>query len=243
MTTRSQQVSITHAQQHGRGVQSGFSRAWLAAVAIALVAMAARPAWCAAAEPMSTAKSLLNRAVEILRDHRLSPAAKRTELRQIAEGIFDFTEMAHASLGDHWNDLSGDQREAFARLYTSFIEDAYLNQIQDYSGQRIDVVRQDLNGRAADVFSTIVNPGDEPIDLDFRFELKNGEWKIYDVAIDDVSMTSNYRTQFDRVIREQGFDSLMSSLHAKQMQLEASLGNDESNSGAAKAVARSVPPK
>jgi phospholipid transport system substrate-binding protein len=151
--------------------------------------------------------------------------------------------MAHASLGDHWNDLNGEQRAAYTRLYTSFIEDAYLNQIQDYSGQRIDVVRQDLNDSVADVYSTIVNPGDEPIDLDFRFELKNGTWKIYDVAIDDISMTSNYRTQFDRVIREQGFDSLMSSLHAKQMKLAASLGAGETDSNAGKTVAETVPPK
>lgn len=187
---------------------------------------------------MSTAKSLLNRAVEILRDRRMSPADKRVELKQMAERIFDFNEMAHASLGDYWNNLNDGQREAFARLYTSFIEDAYLNQIQDYSGQRIDVVRQDLSGSAADVYSTIVNPGNEPIDLDFRFALKNGAWKIYDVAIDDVSMTSNYRTQFDRVIRERGFDALMSSLHDKQMKLEASLGTAAANSDSTKAVAQ-----
>ena len=55
--------------------------------------------------------------------------------------------------------------------------------------------------------------------LNFELELTGKEWKVYDVEINKVSIISNYRVQFDRVINNRGFDGLMSELRRKQKEL------------------------
>jgi phospholipid transport system substrate-binding protein len=196
-----------------------------AVVAIAIAAPAlARAASAAQTGPINTTRTLLDQAVEILRNHNLSLQTKRDELKQMAAANFDFSEMSRATIDEHWSALTPEQREAFTRLFTSFIEDSYLDQIQGYAGQNINVLRQDLAGDHADVYSTITSPGEDPIDLELRFKREADGWKIYDVAVDEVSITSNYRAQFDHVLREKGFDTLMADLRAKQRRLDASLG-------------------
>jgi phospholipid transport system substrate-binding protein len=194
-------------------------------IAIAISApILARAASAAQTGPINVTRTLLDRAVEILRNHNLSLDAKREELKRMAAANFDFSEMSRATIDEHWSALTPDQREAFTRLFTSFIEDSYLDQIQGYAGQNINVLRQDLDGDHADVYSTITSPGEDPVDLELRFKREAAGWKIYDVAVDEVSITSNYRAQFDHVIREKGFDTLMADLRAKQRRLDASLG-------------------
>lgn len=193
------------------------------AVAIAASALARAPS-AAQTGPINTTRTLLDQAVEILRNHNLSLQTKRDELKRMAAANFDFSEMSRATIDEHWSALTPAQREAFTRLFTSFIEDSYLDQIQSYTGQNINVLRQDITGDHADVYSTITSPGEDPIDLELRFKREADGWKIYDVAVDEVSITSNYRAQFDHVLREKGFDTLMADLRAKQQRLDASLG-------------------
>ena len=64
----------------------------------------------------------------------------------------------------------------------------------------------------------------QPILVDYRLKQDAGEWKVYDVAVDSISITANYRNQFNRVINNQGFDTLMTEMQNKQQELIASLG-------------------
>ena len=43
----------------------------------------------------------------------------------------------------------------------------------------------------------------------------NGDWKIYDVTVDSISVIANYRNQSNRVINDQGFDNLMADLQCE----------------------------
>ena len=225
-------VSSAHPDQNVHGSREPRRSARLAAPligALIIAAVAGGFARAAQTQPIDMTRALLGRAVVILRDHKLTIAAKRAELKRMAEANFDFTGMAHATLDGHWSALTPAQRAAFTQLFAGFIEDSYLNQIQSYVGQSITVLRQNMTDGHADVFSTITSPGEDPIDLELRFARAADGWKIYDVAVDEVSITSNYRTQFDHVLRERGFDTLMADLKAKRRQLEASLANNGGN--------------
>ena len=61
--------------------------------------------------------------------------------------------------------------------------------------------------------------------MDYLLRDIDGDWKIYDVTVDAISIVANYRNQFNRVINDQGFDKLMSDMRAKQQQLQASMGS------------------
>jgi phospholipid transport system substrate-binding protein len=61
--------------------------------------------------------------------------------------------------------------------------------------------------------------------VDYLLRELDGDWKIYDVTVDAISIIANYRNQFNRVINDQGFDKLMADMRAKQQQLQASMGS------------------
>jgi len=134
--------------------------------------------------------------------------------------------MARSALGTHWQGLSASQRDAYVQLFTAFIEDAYLNRIQGYLDLKFTFVGQTLNGTdRAQVDTYVVQTNGDTTKLNFELELKGGDWRIYDVEINGVSMIGNYRIQFERVINERGFDALMINLGRKQQELATLLGH------------------
>jgi len=170
-------------------------------------------------------QKLVDQALHILRNSNLSLTEERNQLRDMAEAHFDFAGMARSALGYHWKELSEDQRRQFVQLFTAFIEDAYLTRIQQYSGQDIQFVDEKSDDPGYITVDTrVLGKGDSPIALDFRCKREGNDWKIYDVTVDAISITANYRNQFSRVINNQGFDKLMSDLRAKQSELASLLG-------------------
>jgi phospholipid transport system substrate-binding protein len=183
----------------------------------------------ASGDPMIATKALVDGALGILRDPHLSLHDRRERLRALADAHLDFDAMAHSTLGHHWSELTPEQRTRFTGLFRTFMENAYLGKIQDYSGQKVVFVREKLDGAGdSKVLSKWVangaSDGDEPDRLIFMLHRDNGEWKIYDLTVDGVGITSNYRNQFDRVLDNQSFDTLMSRLKMKNEALAARLG-------------------
>jgi len=177
------------------------------------------------ADPMAETKALVDRAIAVLQNPRVSLADERRELRDIASAHLDSDDMARSTLGYHWKELSPEQRTEFVRLFTAFIEDAYLSKIQDYTGKEVHFVKETFDGPAyAQVYSVVTSQGGQPIGLNFMLKREAGDWKIYDVTVDQISITANYRSQFNRVINNQGFDALMLAMRSKEQALASMLG-------------------
>jgi len=175
---------------------------------------------------METVNEVVNKSLPVLRDKRTPLPQRRRQLRSLLEQHFDFADMSRIALGYHWKELNVTQRAQFTQLFTAFIENAYLSKIQDYSGQDVKVLRQNSEGDGfARVKTQIVQPGKQPIKVDYLLRDMNGDWKIYDVTVDAISIIANYRNQFNRVINDQGFAKLMADMKVKQQQLQASMGS------------------
>jgi phospholipid transport system substrate-binding protein len=176
--------------------------------------------------PMAATQQMVNQALQILRNKQKPVVDRRRELKEVIETRFDATEMARSTLGYHWRSLSPDQRSQFTQLFTAFIEAAYLDKVQDYSGQQVRFGQvRSLGSGYAEVDTSILQPqGQNAIPVNYLVERTQGGWKIYDVQVDNISIIANYRNQFNRVINEQGFPKLMTDLRAKQQQLGAELG-------------------
>jgi len=182
-------------------------------------------------DAMALVKSTVDQAVEVLKDHQTPTAERRRKLLALVAGHFDFADMARSSLGTHWRTLKPEQREAFVPLYTAFMEDVYLNKLEGYSGQKIEFVNESSDGAGYSQVSTrAVQPnGGQPIHINYRLKQAGGEWKVYDVTVEGISITANYRNQFNRVINNEGFDSLMSKMKSKQQELATSLGTSKAS--------------
>lgn len=181
--------------------------------------------------PLGAVRSAIDKALRILGDERMPVEQRRRDLRQLAETHLDLARMARGTLGDHWSQLSEAQRARYVPLFAAFIEDAYLDQIQDYVKLRIDVSTESVGDQNhARVFATVLQPGEEPLPIAFVLENNDNRWLVYDIEVENISMVQNYRAQFDRVIRDHGIGDLMNRLRKKQTQLEALLGQSTADS-------------
>jgi phospholipid transport system substrate-binding protein len=196
----------------------------MVAIVVAAIAMPAP----ARAEPDATEviKALVNPALKILAAKTTPLKERQQKLRDLVDSNFDFAAMSRSALGRHWKDLSDRQRNDFAQAFTAFLEDSYLRRIQDYSGQQVNFRGQTpINAANYEVKTNLDQPGDKtPIEVNYMLRLDNGKWLIYDVTVDGISIAANYRNQFNHVINNQGFDTLLADLKRKQQGLEDQLG-------------------
>jgi phospholipid transport system substrate-binding protein len=192
-----------------------------AALFLSLVPSPAR-----ADDPMSVVRTTVNQALTVLRDTSTPLAQRQDKLRQIVAGTFDFTEMAKSALGYHWKQITPAQQQEFTSAFVAFIEDSYLSKINDYRGQQVTFGTVSNEGaQYAQVSTDIVQPSGEAIHVNYRLLQEGGTWKIYDVTVDAISIIANYRNQFNRVMNNKGYDTLIADLKSKQAALAASLAN------------------
>jgi len=177
-------------------------------------------------DPKTTVMSTVTQATGILQDRRTPQAVRRRQLIQVVAGHFSFSDMARSSLGYHWRQLTSDQQQRFVQLFTAFLENAYLNKLEDYSGQKIAFVGETSTSPGDSEVNTAViqSNDDQRIRIDYLLKQDGGDWKVYDVTVDNISIMANYRNQFNRIINEQGFDALLKEMQSKQQELVASLG-------------------
>ena len=169
--------------------------------------------------PTEQIKSTVDRALVVLKDPRLKPAAKLTErrdqLKQILFARFDFTEMARRALGANWRRRTPQEQEEFVRLFTEVLEHAYAGIIESYTDEKIVYTVERIDGTYADVGSKILTSKGEEYSIYYKVHLVSNEWKVYDVVAENISLVNNYRSQFNRVISHQSYEELVRRLKDK----------------------------
>lgn len=138
---------------------------------------------------------------------------------------FDFSHMAQLAVGRHWPKATPAQRQALISEFRTLLVRTYSNSLSSYKNQTIDYKPLKLQSGATDVtVKTVVNqPGGQPIPIDYSLEKTDAGWKVYDVAVDSVSLVTNYRGSFGSEIKSNGIDGLIKTLADKNRQ-EVSAG-------------------
>lgn len=166
-----------------------------------------------------TVKMHSDKVLAVLRDPALKPApaksAKKVKIRAISEQMFDFTELSKRTLAKNWNLFNPEQQNEFVKLYRSLLEDAYADKILAYTDEKIVYTKEvPLTEKTLEVQSTILRKNGE-VPIYYRVILKNGAWKVYDVIIEGVSLTNNYRSQFKEMLMNKTPESLLETLRTK----------------------------
>ena len=191
------------------------------AVAALLLFVLWAPSPSSAGAPTEQIRASVDKIVAILNNPQLKSAAKtkdrRDQLRQAISSRFDFTEMARRSLGSQWRRIGPKEREEFVRLFTDLLERAYIDRIEGYSDEKFAYVRENLDKNYAEVNSRIVTNNGEEFSLNYKVMLKNGEWKVYDVVVENISLVNNYRSQFTRIIVNSSYEELVRRMKEKQI--------------------------
>lgn len=174
-------------------------------------------AW-AGGTPTGAVKETVDQVLVVLRDQSLKDPAKVTERRAKLEEIigrrFDYAEMAKRTLASQWKGLSAEKQQEFVGLFQQFLANSYAGNVDGYSGEQVEYLKEREKGEFAEVQTKVVSSKVQ-IPLDYRLFKKDGEWRVYDVVIDGVSLMKNYRGQFSRIIDSSSFEGLLDKLRSK----------------------------
>jgi phospholipid transport system substrate-binding protein len=191
----------------------------LAALIIAFAVLNLSPVSTFAATPQETIQTQVDRALEVLRDPALkaesAKAAKEKKIWAILDGIFDYTELSKRTLAQHWKQFSPEQQGEFTRLFGKLLGGVYMDRIIAYKDEKVVFGKvTQLSDKTAEVQSEVVRSS-KPIPIHYRMIVENGEWKVYDVVIEGVSLVQNYRTQFREILMNKSPEDLLKTLREK----------------------------
>lgn len=169
--------------------------------------------------PLDTVKGHSDKVLEVLRDPSLKPEAakklRKDKLRAISENMFDFTELSKRTLAQNWKNLNPGQQKEFVELFKLLLGDTYADKILSYTDEKIVFSKEvSLTEKTVEVRSTVIRKNAE-IPIYYRVILKDGGWRVYDVVVEGVSLTNNYRTQFREILSNKPPESLLETLRKK----------------------------
>ena len=173
-----------------------------------------------AGAPTDQLRAQIDRAVKILEDPELKKEGRlkdrRAAVRQVANDIFDFSETARRSLARHWAARTQAERDEFVQLFGDLLERSYISKIELYGGEKIRFVGETVDPDGAIVKTRLLTRQDTEVPIDYRMHARGDKWLVYDVLIEGVSLISNYRTQFNKIITTSSYQELVKKMKSKQ---------------------------
>ena len=172
-----------------------------------------------AAAPLQVVETNVNKVLDVLRDPKLkAPAAKEAKtqrLRVIYKGMFNEVEFSRRTLGRNWNQFTPAQRAEFIELFEQVLEKAYLDKILSYTNEKIEYTREIVHSdKQAEVQTKVVTSSQE-IPIFYRLVFAEGNWRVYDVVVENVSLVQNYRTQFNDILAKNNPEHLLQILRKR----------------------------
>ncbi len=157
--------------------------------------------------------------IKILEDDTLksdaNAALRREALRKVIFERFDFEKMSQLSLARHWRGRTSAERQTFVRLFSRLLEDTYVAKIEAYNDEKVRYVKEQIRDDKAQIDTVVVSDTIE-IPIDYRmYAAEDGQWRVYDMVVEGVSLVANYRSQFSRMLESDSFESLIRQLEEK----------------------------
>jgi phospholipid transport system substrate-binding protein len=194
--------------------------------AAASLLLLALPAAAQTAAPDALVKSVTLEVVELIAKDREIKAGSRAKLVAVIEEKvlphFNFGAMTALAMGQNWGKASPEQKKRLTEEFKTLLVRTYASALSAYSEQKFDF--RPLRARPTDTDVTVnvrvLQPGTQPVTIDYSMEKTASGWKCYDVMVGGVSLVANYRTEFSNTVRASGIDGLIRDLQKKNASLE-----------------------
>ncbi len=168
--------------------------------------------------PETLVRQTSDRMLAVLKEQHDVVAAQPDRLYGLVDDIvlphFDFERMARWVLGKYWRQASAQEQADFVREFRNLLVRTYGTALLEYTDQKVNFlpVRISEDGKDATVRTEVQRPGGLPVPINYSMFRREDGWKVYDVAIDGISLVSNYRTTFATEIRANGIGGLIHRL-------------------------------
>ena len=178
--------------------------------------------------PDVLARTTTNEVLAILKQDKDLQNGNLGKVHQLVEAKilpnFDFNRMTQLVIGKHWPSATAQQKQALVTEFRNLLVRTYASSLTAFTNQTVEFKPLTIKPDDTDVTvrSEIRQPGGQPIPIDYRMYKTAFGWKIYDVAIDSVSLVTNYRSSFSSTIRQKGIDGLIKTLAGQSSRNSAS---------------------
>jgi phospholipid transport system substrate-binding protein len=130
---------------------------------------------------------------------------------------FDFARMTALAMGKNWRAATPEQQKQLTEQFKTLLVRTYSGALTNYRDNTMNY--KPLRANAADteviVRTEVTRPGQAPVPIDYSMEKTPEGWKAYDVIVAGVSLVTNYRDEFNDVIKSSGVDGLVKTLAEK----------------------------
>ena len=179
-----------------------------------------------AADAKTTVETQINKMLARMQEPSFkeqSRDAKLADIRKIINEIFDYQELSERTLGRDWKKFKPEQQTEFVDLFSKLLENVYADRILAYTHEKIDYGKvTELRKDQVEVESYIITTDNKKVPLFYRLIQKDGNWRVYDVVIEGVSMIKNYRGQFREMLTNKTPEDLLQTLREKVKEKPAS---------------------
>lgn len=145
-------------------------------------------------------------------------AEAEKKITEVFDQFLDYDSLAKDSLGKHWDERSDDEKKEFQDVLKRLVRNAYKKNLKKTLGYDIEYKGQD-EAKKGVLVKTVAksksNSREDPITIDYAMHEVDGKWTCYDFVTEGSSLVNNYRSQFTRVIKKNGFSELMKKMKKK----------------------------
>jgi len=184
------------------------------------ITMATATIVSAEASPTEAIRTSVESILDVLRDKELDRDTRRKKIRDAINTRFDFRAMSQRTLATNWKKASDDEQKKFVELFSKLIESTYIGRVEAYTDEKVDFPGEKVKGKKA-VVETLILTDTADIPINYKVYLKNGNWLVYDVIIEGISLISNYRSSYQEIVKNEGFDGLLAKMQDKIKELES----------------------
>ncbi len=166
-------------------------------------------------------KTSVDKVFTVLSDKELTVDQKKSKVIEITNSVFGFPLMAKLSLGKkHWSQFDTEQRAEFTSLFIKLFQDFYVDKLDLFSDEKVIFQPPIIaNEKKVQIPTILLSKGKKYTVLYKMFKTKNG-WKVYDVAIEGVSLIHTYRSQYHHILDSGEIEDLLTKMREKKIENE-----------------------
>lgn len=182
-----------------------------AATACGVWLCVAQTAW--ALTPLEQTRTTLEQARAII-DRDQTRNQKLAALSNLLQSFLDTDAMGRAALAEHWSKFSAAQQKEFLTLFRELFERTYVQKLLLFQKPDFAYVGDERLDGTARVDTKIITPRDE-FAVTYQMRLQGERWVTTDIKIEDLSLTTNFRHQLDRLLMKSSVEEVLNRMRKK----------------------------
>lgn len=190
---------------------------------VLVVCMSLSQMMAAQTSPVPMLEHAANDIIATLKDNKSSLKSNPSIIYKAVETYLlpnvDVGGMSRSVLGRQaWNKATASERAEFSKAFTRLVIRTYSSPLAEYSDETIQFLplRGSLSSRFIRVNSVIVRSKGQNIPLSYSLVAKNGQWKIYDISVEGVSLLQSFRSQFAQALQHSSINEVIKEMQKKQ---------------------------